>query len=273
MRSASGAPSAAEAPGHVLEADEEVAVRPGQPGPGQVDAARDPPRPAVAARLLACEVGLAERVDQPRFRIVERGQDGILVHHQLRARACDEARCRVVGGLGAHRTALRLPLLEAAVEHRGVIEAHHAQHPPHPGRPHHAVAAVEHDAGALADAVARHHGGELVCRQHHEVHRCVLARELARQVEEARAGDMAPLVVRAPPPGGRARRPRLRRPQIGGGLEHPEIGVAEMGREPRGRHQTAGVVVLDHGRFSPRFSPDLGFSLQAASPPWEKARR
>ena len=45
----------------------------------------------------------------------------------------------------------------AAVEDRGVVEADPAEHPPHPGGPHHPGVVVEHDHGAVvADAELRH---------------------------------------------------------------------------------------------------------------------
>jgi hypothetical protein len=80
---------------------------------------------------------------------------------------------RIGAGRGADRATLGGPLLEAAIEHRG-REAHDVQHPPDARRPHDAIAAVEHHAGAVADAVPAHDLGEAFGRQHHEVHGCVL---------------------------------------------------------------------------------------------------
>ena len=84
-------------------------------------------------------------------------------------------------------------------------------------------------------------------RQHHEVHRRVLARQLARHIQEAGARDVARFVVGAA--GFRMVRHGLARrgwPQPGGALEDPQIRIAKVRREPVGLDQRIGVVVACH---------------------------
>ena len=79
------------------------------------------------------------------------------------------------------------------------------------------------------------------------MHRRILARQLARQIEEAGARDVARFVFGAA--GLRVVRHGLARrggPQPGGALEDPQIRIAQVRREPVGLDQRIGVVVACH---------------------------
>src|SRR5438270_4547281 len=94
-------------------------------------------------------------------------------------------------GTGLHRPAFAAPFLPAAVEHRRVVEAEDAQHPPDPSRPPRIASAVQHDPRALADAKTAHPGGKCLDGRQHEAEAMVFVREIALQIDELRAGNMA----------------------------------------------------------------------------------
>ena len=109
-----------------------------------------------------------------------------------------ERRRRIGRGLGRERAVLRLPLVEPAIEDRGVVEAHGAQHPPEARRPVRRGVAVEHDEGAVADALGGEGLGQLVERRQGEAELGVRVGKLAAEIEEGRAGNVALVVVGAP---------------------------------------------------------------------------
>ena len=124
-----------------------------------------------------------------------------------------------------------------------MIEAERFQHPPEPRRPHHAADAVEHDARALADAMAAERGGKLGDRRHHEAEPRGLVGELALQVEEVGARDMRRLEAAAA--GHRdigivaAGRGRL---QISRAVIDPQVRAAEVARQGVGAYQGVGFA-------------------------------
>src|SRR3984893_17013062 len=101
------------------------------------------------------------------------------------------SRCTGFRGTGLGRPALAAPFLPAAVEHRRVVEAEDAQHPPDPRRPPRIGGAVKHDPRALADAKTAHRRGKCRGGRQHEPKAMILVREIALQIDELRAGDMA----------------------------------------------------------------------------------
>src|SRR5262249_7126402 len=91
---------------------------------------------------------------------------------------------------------LCLPLVEAAIEHGGIIEAYGAQHPPQPGRPGRRGMAVEHHEGAVPDALGGESARQLLERRQGETKLRTLVRQFGAKVEECRARDVALVVVR-----------------------------------------------------------------------------
>ena len=102
-------------------------------------------------------------------------------------------KCRSVrrGGCAVlQRPPFRLPFLQAAVQHRHVVVAHDAEHPPRARRRVQALAVVDDDAHAVADAHLLHAAGELGRRGQHVRQRVLLVRDLV-DVEEQRARNVA----------------------------------------------------------------------------------
>src|SRR6185503_17207954 len=119
------------------------------------------------------------------------GPDRDLVDELPRARTGGERR----GWIALRLTrldgaALGLPSVEAAVQHRRPVEAERAEHPPDPGGPHHGADAVEHDAGAVPEAVSAEGARQVPGRRHRELELRVGRRKLALEVEEVGPRDM-----------------------------------------------------------------------------------
>src|SRR5262249_36305549 len=167
-----------------------------------VHASRNPARPAVAAWFQTfVELG-TQRVDDHGVCCFGGGQHVLLVDKKAGARRSREIARRIAARRTAFgRPPLALPAIEAAVEHRGAVEAQGFEHPPEARRPHHRADAVEHDARPGREPVASEGRLELRGRRHHEAKPCGLIGELALQVEEIGARNMR-VLERFPPGNG-----------------------------------------------------------------------
>ena len=162
----------------------------------QVHAAGDASRSAVAVAAAAGVLRRLQRVDRADRAIANCAQHVILAHHQIAHLAHGEvARLTWPRGTGLDRTALVLPLLPAAVQHRRIVVAELMQQPPQPRRPPDVGAAVGHHARSVVHAEPTHRGREVVRRLAHEAECLRGVGHIAQHVDELRAGDMARLEV------------------------------------------------------------------------------
>ena len=190
------------------------------------------------------------------------------VGEKSRARFGGEGRRRIALGRPAlQRPRLGAPFVEAAVEHRGVVEAERSQHPPEPRRPHHGADAVEHDARAVAEAVAAERRRELRRRRHHEAEFCGGVGELALQIEKIRARDVR-FFERMP-----ARHRQVgviaagrRRFEIGRAVVDPKVRLAEDRRKLFGADQSLRVAHVVLAGLLGKASV-AGMTRSAKSPP------
>ena len=130
---------------------------------------------------------------------------------------------------GFEGAAFRLPFVETAVEHRGVLEAERFEHPPEPRRPHRRADRVEHHPAVVADAVAAERRLELRDIGHHEAKLGILD----RRTRPANRENPRPEYARPRTCAARARRYRERRClragfEIGRAIEQPQIGLMQM---------------------------------------------
>ena len=130
---------------------------------------------------------------------------------------------------GLDRATLANPFLPAAVEHCRVVEAKHAQQPPHPRRPPRIGGAVEHDPRSVADTKAAHRRGKGLSRRQHEAQPLAAVRKVGLKVDELRAGNMTLFEISP-------RRHRLIGRlrvgyQIGRAVEDTQIGIAQLATE------------------------------------------
>ena len=178
---------------------------------------------------------VAERVQSQGVGRADRRLDLVLVDEDLRAAAQAERRRRMGRSLGRERTVLGFPFVETAVEDRDVVEAHGAQHPPDAAGPHRRGVTVEHDEGAVADALGGECLGELLERRQGEAQLRVLVGEVALQVEEGGARDVTLVVVGATAFGDVAAVGAGL--EVGGAVEHSHRRRAELAREVFRRNQ------------------------------------
>ena len=182
-----------------------------------------------------------QRVDRARPGVADRLQDLLFADHQRALLAHDKMSRRTgFRGTGLDRPPFAAPFLPAAVEHRCIVEAKNAQHPPDPRRPPRIGGAVEHDPRDLADVKTPHRGGKCLGGGQHEAQAMVFVREIALQIDELRAGDMAFFEIG--PPGhnliGNLRvRNEMRRT-----VENSQIGVPEPVFQRLGFDQEFGML-------------------------------
>ena len=212
-----------------------------------VDAARDAARAAVAGILPAVQVR-GQGIDGADCRIADGGADLLPADEQAGARAGGQRGGGVVPRAALGRAAFRLPPVEAAIEHGGIVEADGAQHPPDARRPLQVLPRVEHDPAGVADPLGRQAGGEILGRRHGEVEGTRRVRQRALQVEERRTRDMRGLVI------GAAALDAIRAAgaglvaQVGGAVEDAPCRIAQVIREPGRFHDGLGVrVASGHG--------------------------
>jgi len=127
----------------------------------------------------------------------------------------------------------------ASVEDRGVIEAHGAQHPPEARRPVRRRVAIEHDEGAMADALGGEGLGELIERRQGEAELGLRVGEFAAKIEKGRARDVTLVVVGAAAFSVVAAFGA--RPEIGRAVEDTKRRRAHAAREFLGRNQRCGL--------------------------------
>src|SRR5271155_1916318 len=142
-------------------------------------------------------------------------------------------------GTSLDRTPFAAPFLPAAVQHRCIVEAEDAQHPPDSRCPPGIGGAVKHDPRALADAKTAHRCGKCLGRGQHEAEAMVLVREIALQIDELRAGDMGFFEI------GPARDDLVSNLRVGNKMrrtvENSEIGVPELAFQRLGLDQEFGM--------------------------------
>ncbi len=189
---------------------------------GDVAGAKTGARLGHAALVALCRA----RIDDLNGGTTDRSLDLVRIAHQ---RGVEPRREVPLGAL--HRrhildfAALGLPLLEAAVENAHVLVPHDAEHPPHARRRVEALAVVDDDAHAVADAHLLHPRREHHGRRQHVRQRVRLVRDRV-DVEEQRAGNVPRIVLRLRvAPGGR---------QMQRAVEHDDVGGIEMCGEPIG---------------------------------------
>ena len=146
------------------------------------------------------------------------------------------------GGVGSSVTgpALGHPFRQAAVEHRHVLVAHGAEHPPHAAGAGHRRGVVDHDLVAVAQPELAHARGELLRRGQHVRQRARGVGDLV-DVEEHRAGNVLVGELRL----GIA----LLRRQVERAVDEADVRRVEVGRQPVGADQGVGSGVVSSGRF------------------------
>ncbi len=127
------------------------------------------------------------------------------------------------------------PFAEPAVEHRDLVVAEHAEHPPYPGRGGAAIQPiVNHDPVAVADAEQPDLLGEVGRGRQHMRQRIRLVGDMV-DVEMHRSWNMAPAVLRASVEIGAGVMP--------GAIEHPDVWVSKMLRQPLRAYQRFRICI------------------------------
>jgi hypothetical protein len=135
-----------------------------------------------------------QRVDRADRAVADRGEHVVLIGHQRLGRALSEASGRArFPRPGLDRAAFLCPFLKAAVEHRGIVKAVNAEHPPDACRPLRVGGAVGNDLAVVRDAKAARRGRELGrCRQHKaQLGVACVVGQIGLDIGELRAGNMA----------------------------------------------------------------------------------
>lgn len=181
--------------------------------------AREPPRRAGVGDLPVAQLGggrdLGDVAHQMRLAL---DGDVAVAHHR-----------RHVLGLAP----LGQPFGQAAVQNRDVGLAHQPEQPPDAGGREQPRGIVDHHVMAVAHAHGAQPRDELLGRRGHVRQRRAAVGDLV-DVEEAGGGDV----------GGGVFGPRVAAGgrHVPGGVEHPQVGVAQMGGEPVGGDERPGVV-------------------------------
>ncbi len=146
--------------------------------------------------------------------------------------------------------ALRLPLVEAAVEHGGAVEAERAQHPPEARRPHHRADRCRARPACPSPMPCRPNAAiRCAIDGHHETKRRIGIGELSLEVEEVGAGNMGRL-ERMPPRHGDVGNIAAgrRRIEIGRAIKNPRARIAEARCELFGADERLRIT---HGVMPP----------------------
>lgn len=144
------------------------------------------------------------------------------------------------------------PCCESTVEHRRIVEAKGAQHPPQPRRPHPIGTVVEHDLCSFAHAERTHRPGEALGGRQREVQLALGIGKIVDQIGERAAGNMSLLPVDTA--GMKRDRPIGCIHEGDGTFQNSQLWVIEMPNQPIGFDQCV------HGR-----SPCIGFGRMGSS--------